>query len=343
MTSSAHARASALRELAEQAIPSTFDDWATIRARLERRRTSSRYWRIASAAVAAVVVTSIGVSLAVTSGTAPVSAEALLERANVVDEAQIQPGRNLHLTAVTTTRSPRGGSVQAGQRDELWVAADGRIRQETRWDDGATSVISDGRQAWLQVNWQGQTLAAPTQPKLANLDSLSPVAAEGSSIASVLADVRRRGCGVAELRGEDTVAGRPTHVVAVTHTFAEYCGDGLQPRNDKAIEDAGAAGERPALTAAEAAKLAERQRIMQTIVVDTFWIDKATYIVLKVQFEGNPKGERVYEVTSITYDANIPDSTFRYTPAAGTRVVAGPDELKQLLAPSDPGPGKKQP
>ena len=80
------------------------------------------------------------------------------------------------------------------------------------------------------------------------------------------------------------------------------------------------------------AKQAELSPIMSTPVTDTFWIDKETFVLLKADQTGSPKGARMYEVTSITYDSAIAPSVFQYTPPAGARVLENPGAIKQALA-----------
>jgi hypothetical protein len=64
-------------------------------------------------------------------------------------------------------------------------------------------------------------------------------------------------------------------------------------------------------------------------VVDAFWVDKATFVILKADYQGYPKGTKSFEVSSITFDAHIADSVFWFAPPAGARVFSNPAPFKQ--------------
>jgi hypothetical protein len=94
----------------------------------------------------------------------------------------------------------------------------------------------------------------------------------------------------------------------------------------------------PSAVAAHAAKPAdipqpsEVQRLLSTTVVDTFWIDKQTFVPLKAEQNLGPKGTSRYEVTSVEFEVAIPDTMFQFTPPSGADVLPNPAALKQILA-----------
>ena len=72
--------------------------------------------------------------------------------------------------------------------------------------------------------------------------------------------------------------------------------------------------------------------MLSVVVVDSFWIDKETFVPLKVEQNYGPKGTSIYEVTSVSYDVTLPDSLFQYVPPPNAQVLAGPADIKKTLA-----------
>jgi hypothetical protein len=99
-----------------------------------------------------------------------------------------------------------------------------------------------------------------------------------------------------------------------------------------------AAGPSPSAVSAQPAKPvevaqpSEVQRLLSTTVVDTFWIDKQTFVPLKAEQSLGPKGSSRYEVTRVEFDLPIPDSMFQFTPPSGADVLPDAASLKQILA-----------
>ena len=99
-----------------------------------------------------------------------------------------------------------------------------------------------------------------------------------------------------------------------------------------------AAGPSPSAVSAQPAKRldvaqpSEVQRLLSTTVVDTFWIDKQTFVPLKAEQSLGPKGTSQYEVTSVQFDLAIPETTFQFTPSSGAEMLPDPAALKQILA-----------
>jgi outer membrane lipoprotein-sorting protein len=82
----------------------------------------------------------------------------------------------------------------------------------------------------------------------------------------------------------------------------------------------------------DVAEPSEVQRLLSTTVVDTFWIDKQSFVPLKAEQNLGPKGTSQYEVTSVEFDLPIPDGMFKFTPPSGADVLPDPASLKQILA-----------
>src|SRR5215470_17767371 len=82
----------------------------------------------------------------------------------------------------------------------------------------------------------------------------------------------------------------------------------------------------------DGAQASEVQRLLSTTVVDTFWIDKQTFVPLKAEQSLGPKGTSHYEVTSVQFDVVIPETTFQFTPPSGADMLPDPAALKQILA-----------
>jgi hypothetical protein len=66
-------------------------------------------------------------------------------------------------------------------------------------------------------------------------------------------------------------------------------------------------------------------------VVDTFWVDKQTFLLLKAEQNAGPEGTIVYEVTSVAYDPSLPNSLIQYTPPGGAELLPSPVDIKRAL------------
>jgi outer membrane lipoprotein-sorting protein len=353
-----------LRELAAQAIPDSLELWPGIQSRAAR--PASAAWRWGLGATAAALLVLALATLVFTSGPPPVSAEAILAEANLTTDSGPTKVRTYHVTSTTTLRPTDAGTAPIVQQDETWFGGPGRMRQQTHAPDWSSLIVTNGSQTWWAVTRGSQTYAAPAQGiRFSDTARLNPLAAEGSSIASLLANVRQRGCGTAELRGEETVAGRPAYVVSVVHTLREYCGDRLQGLAEAspsaeveptliAREQQLVAGKKQTAVAlqpnkfpaqaspepkatmiekpADQAKGGEVERLLNTPLTDTFWIDKETFVPLRAQQNLGPKGTSTYEVTQVTYDLTLADSLFEFEPPQGAHVLADPGAIKQALA-----------
>jgi hypothetical protein len=67
----------------------------------------------------------------------------------------------------------------------------------------------------------------------------------------------------------------------------------------------------------DAAQPSEVRSLLSTTVVDTFWIDRETFVPLKAEQNLGPEGSGQSEVTSVEFDVALPDTTFPATPPSG--------------------------
>jgi hypothetical protein len=220
-----------LRQIAARDIPPSLDLWPGVRAALSvRRRAIVRQRALQLVALATVVCGLVAASAMTSTGTPTVSAEVILDRAGAAVDGLVPNTRPYHITATRTVRPADGALGRAVvEQEETWFGGQGRMRQEVRAADWTTLTISNETQSWWSVTHGGRTYATLANGiRFSDTARLNPLAPEGANIASVIALVRQSGCGIAELRGEETVAGRAAYVVAVTHTLKTGCGDALR-------------------------------------------------------------------------------------------------------------------
>ena len=378
-----------INEVAENAIPNSYDGWPSILARIEAARSPTRRptfaWRWAVASlIAVIVVLGAGAALFVTTTPAPVSAQVLVDRASAASDGLSNSMRSYHITAITSLQPADPAAAPIVQHEETWFNGPGKMRQETRTSDWSTITVTDGAQAWWSVTRSGRTYVAPANGiRFSDMAYLNPLVPQGTSITSVLAFLGQQGCGTFRLQSDETVAGRDAYVVSAAHTLQSMldhqfgCGNPIQlltapspspaPETNPAAEataaarvaekraalatpqparQAGsakplpqsAAGPSPSAVSAQPAKPldvaqpSEIQRLLSTTVVDTFWIDKQTFVPLKAEQSLGPKGTSRYEVTSVEFDLPIPDGMFKFTPPPGAEMLPDPASLKQILA-----------
>lgn len=362
-------KAQRLSEIAERALPAeSFDCWPVLQQRLAERRgpLSLRLspWRLAMAITVLLAVA--GASIAITSSPPPVSAESLLDRAGAASLGATPSGIHSYHVLATTTLQLEGGRPAQISTEETWSDGAGHIRQETRQSDwtSLTVVTTDGR-TWWQVTREGQIYAAPAPGiRFSETAQLNPLATEGASIESLLAEVRQRGCGEAALRPDQTVAGREAYQVAITRRLRDGCDSlaslaapvaGASPASatpplGHQQEKQPAAGQQPVLAKQpggpvaqpspspappgpeKQAKHAELEAFLNQPVVDTLWIDKQSFLPLKAIRNLGPKGTSVYEVARLDLNTPIAPDTFSYTPPATAQTFASPMEMKLRLA-----------
>lgn len=340
-----------------------------MRLRSERRRRRALGWGLSAVSVVAaifVAVTLLAVTPLGTGAPATVSAEVLLDRAGAVSDG-LSAGtvRTYHVKATNTLRQADGVAVV--QQEETWFGGNGQMRQETHAQDWSTLTVNNGSHAWWSVTRAGQTYAAPADGvRFSDTAYLNPLAPEGSNIASVLQFVSGHGCGTFRLEPDQTVAGRAAYVVSVTHVLAQNCANPVQllaepsrspapnatdqarmeQKRAMAASQPGPAkssrqvvpGPSPTSVGAmpakppESGEPSEIQRILNSSVVDTFWIDKQTFVPLKAEQSLGPKGVSTYEVSSIEYDVSLPPATFDFNPPPGAQMLSDPAAIKQKLA-----------
>jgi hypothetical protein len=305
------------------------------------RVLARRRWPLAVGAAAAVLAVAVAAPL--WSRPAPVSAEALLARAQGAgDGAGV---RSYHLQATLTE-----GAGQGATSIEEWSAGEGRMRRQATRRDAAGAVVAetgtgaDGARSWRYVTAQGQTRVmlwdqeAKGQPAAKAGGGVQPVPPEkrqalaaggtpgpsasppapaaaaraetdAGELAGLLADLGGKVCGPAQVQGEATVAGRVAYVISLT------------PQPD------GCPGGRGPLPFARA----------------TFWLDKETLRELRTELFALDGALRSrYEVTRLELNVAVPDSTFVYTPPPGATVLTvtpntPPDEVKRFMDLLPPG------
>jgi outer membrane lipoprotein-sorting protein len=80
------------------------------------------------------------------------------------------------------------------------------------------------------------------------------------------------------------------------------------------------------------AQQAKLDQLMATPVIDTYWIDKQTFVLLRAEQNLGPKGTSVYEVSSASFGISVPDSTFDFAPVPGAHMLASAADIKRTLA-----------
>ena len=356
-----------LAEVAERAIPADLDTWPAIERRLRLRRRRTTQLRAMAALALALVVLTAGIQTLGNPQT--VSADTVLSRAGAATEGAVPSARSFHILATSTFTAAPGvpGGTQV-QHEETWFGGGDRLRQEVQSPLWSTVTVRNGSQTWWAVTRGRQTYFTEANGvRFTDVARLNPLAPETSTIGSVLDLLGRQGCGSAQIRPDATVAGRQVYVVAVPHTFSSACVDPLQavsvPSPSATLSPAAKATEVSLITAKQATAQAlapraaspvpagaggqakgdpsaERDamatRLASTTVVDTFWIDKQTFVPLRAEQTNGIKGSTVYEVASVTYDVTLPDTTFQYAPPAGAQHLSDPATLKETLARTRP-------
>jgi hypothetical protein len=324
-------------------------------ARSTGRSLVRRRWPLGLGAAAAVLGLGIAVSPRL-SRPEPVSAEALLARAQTAGEAAA--ARSYHLQATLT----RGAGTTA---IEEWVAGKARIRRQTTQRDAGGAVvaeagnISDGTSSWSYTVAQGQTRAirwdlaakggaAPNPPP-----EKADTAADAEKRKIATAQAAARGTPGAALPAAPVApaggsapappgppapgpeGGRLTGLLAEIGT--KVCGP---PR---LLGEATVAGRAAyAIEVVPAPGGCPDGRGRPPLSRLALWLDKETLLELRTEQYG-PGGslDSRYEVTRLEMGVTIPESTFAYSPPPGAAVlVVAPDtpktEVERFLS---AGPG----
>jgi outer membrane lipoprotein-sorting protein len=315
-----------LRRIAERDVAGDVDCWPSVHARVAGRRRARPIRALAWGLVAAALLVAVLLSPApgLWGSPAEVSAAEALSRAGAASSgAPSGQVRAYHLVATRTDTVPGHGSATAGL--EVWFGGGGRYREELRWPDQTTVVGTDGTDGWVYLILNGRTYAA----KGVSLSSQKELVPSGQSdLAALLAELSQRACGPASRQGDATVLGRAAYVVRVSGRPCPVETPG-----------AGSAGEASTPTEADDAKL--RAARADALNYDaTFWIDAATFVVLRSELTG-PKGTQRYEVSRIDYDPPLPPTLFAFAPPAGAVLFDRVDDMKRRVG-ADMPPSENQ-
>ncbi|MBV9895649.1 MAG: hypothetical protein JO020_15910 [Chloroflexi bacterium] len=352
-----------LNEIAQRSFPDDHDEWPAIQARLDQRRRQlvARRW-VLSSACALMGFVLLAATLVVTSRPETVSAESLLDRAGTISDGAATSVHSYHVVAtVTLGLAANREAAPIVQHEETWFGGNGRVRQATQADAWSTLIVSDGTHTWWQVARGASTYVAPADGiRLSDAAYLNPLSESNANIASVIQFLTKSGCGQYGLAPDQTVAGRAAYVVRVTHTLAGSCWNPVQTlaqprpspvaasgagpskappaRTDGSAKDSARVVAAPSPSAGQAiiekpaGASVEAQQVLNSSVVDTFWIDKETFVPLKAVQSLGPKGSSTYEVSSVEYNVALSDSLFQYTPPPGAQQLADAAAIKQRLA-----------
>jgi MucB/RseB family protein len=311
-------RTRALSEVAESGVPDSVDLWPSIRSRARKMSMIppaggvGRGRRLAVGLLAAVFLALLAAGALWSSQPAPVSAEAILERAQA---AGTQTARSYHLVA----ESRSGGKALATGYREAWFDGN-RARQTFRLLDAGGAqkavidIIFDGTQSWSVVTSDGQTTAVHATG--GDLKARAEGLGQQDSLASFLALYNNdKSCMAARISGDGVVAGRTVYEITVEPS-PDRCA------SEPASVPADGGKQPPAADQQSADQKATGDKAQKALKKMVLWIDKETYLPLKTTMyalSGEVLDES--ETSSIQYDVAIPDSTFTYTPPAGVTVL----------------------
>jgi outer membrane lipoprotein-sorting protein len=321
-----------LRQIAERDVGGDVDCWPAVRARVAGRRRARpvRAWAWGLAAAALLVAVLHSPLPGLSGSAAEVSAAEVLNRAGAASNGA--PGgqvRSYHLVATRTDVLPSGQSAATGL--EVWFGGGGRYREELRWPDQTTVTGTDGAEGWIYLTVNGRTYAA----KGVSLSSRKELVPSGQSdLATLLAEMSQRACGPASRQGDATVLGRATYVVRVSGQ-AKPC-----PAETPGSGSTSKPGPPPGR--ADLSK-ASANREGAVSYDATFWIDAATFVVLRSEVSGL-KGTQRYEVSRIDYDPPLAPTLFAFAPPPDAKVFDSVQGMKQQVAadmPASPKPPSK--
>lgn len=271
-----------LNNIAEEHIP-TANLWPAIQAQVQPRKQRSQHRGFQrTLALAAVLVLAI-IGTFIWIGRPPaVSAEAILQQAQVVADDPLSSGVQGFVRTETISythswvwpQSPQGHNEAERFDSTLYYQEPNRTRYESETNEGSVLTVNDGTNYWVyypEINGV-YTGEAPQDMSLS-----FPFAR--SDISSLLAEFKD--CYDAGLRGDDKVADRDTFIVQLMNT---RCASPDSP---------------------------------QARVGDlTLWVDKETHFILKTIVYDPQNEVPIYtaEVTDIRYNADLNPELFTFTP-----------------------------
>jgi outer membrane lipoprotein-sorting protein len=264
----------------------------------------------------------VGVSFPLWSNADTVSAETLLDRA----EAAPINTSTYHLLMIRQTPAKHSQTITS----EVWFGGSDRQRvaQQTHDASGATVATSDivfnGAETWIATAEAGQTRVIHTSDTEWTRPADDPSAA--SSLTDLLAKYNQdKQCMTAQVRGEATVAGRNSYLIAVAPKLG-VCGTSI------GVGDYTIGQVRQGTPDGPSALVIQMQ----------VWVDKQTFLPLKTEVR-DATGRLLdrSEVTSVHYGVTIPESMFSYSPPAGAQVStfsggSGADVKRALFSSQGP-------
>lgn len=309
-----------------------------------------RRWQtvVGLAAAAALVLAVVGAAFTWYGPSQPVSAQALIDKAQETAALDAAPSgiTSYHLTATESTMKVPGGTIT----QEKWYAGKDRQRSDTQIKDANGTVIATNGTIFTGTEMWNYSTESPKgcgnscvgQTRVIHTTGAqwtTPVdsdPSQGGSVADVIAKYNQndKACQTATEQGQATVAGRTVYVLVLTPK-QDGCGGKAQNAADeakigtaKAMRATAAAGDASNPTAQAKAATARVQygssdpgAASKVFGQMTVWVDTQTFLPLKTETKATDGTvlDR-YEVTSITYNVTIPDSTFTYSPPANATV-----------------------
>jgi outer membrane lipoprotein-sorting protein len=313
-------------------------------ARSMGRSLVRRRWPLGLGAAGAVLVLGVAVSPRL-SRPEPVSAEALLARAQAAGEAAT--ARSYHLQATLTRGTGSGAGTTA---IEEWVAGKVRTRRQTTQRDAGGAVVaeagsfSDGSTSWSYTVAQGQT-------RVIRWD----LTAQGGSApnppperAQAAADAEKRKIATAQAAAGGTPATPGTPAPASRSAPPPPGTPAPGPEGGRLsglLADLGTKVCGPARLLGEATVAGRTAYAIEVVPAPggcsdgrggppfsrlALWLDKETLLELRAEQYGPGGGlDSRYEVTRLEMGVAIPESTFVYSPPPGAAVlVVTPDMPK---------------
>jgi outer membrane lipoprotein-sorting protein len=324
-----------------------------------------RRWQavVGLATAAALVLALVGAAITWFGPSQPVSAQAILDQAQQTAAQDAAPSGVItyHLTE-TQSHSVKlpGGTITT----ETWYAGSNHQRTDTQIKDATGAVvsssgqISNGAETWIYSTENGQTRVIHATGTQWNTSSPDRVAgdfdanpSQGGSVADLIAQYNQsdKGCQTATQQGQATVAGRSVYVIILTPKQGQdSCGsrkatDAASQGRDATSQATDVASQAQVATARANKVMAATANAGQNVSRGqielgqmTVWVDTQTFLPLKTETKATDGTVLdTYEVTSIQYNVQIPDSTFAYTPPANATVYTfngtAPQDVKATI------------
>jgi outer membrane lipoprotein-sorting protein len=294
-----------LEDIAAAAVPDGIDLWPHLRCKVDsraRRHWTAERWALTAAAVAVLLMLSLGLLVTLT-WPRTVSAETILDRATAPAGVQTYHLLMRHQSSANTAQT---------DVTEVWFDGSDRQRTTQRTSDTTGAVVSiqdvifNGRDTWIvSTDAHGQTRAIHTVGTDWNKPAVAPTTQ--GDLTQLLERYGDRQCVALHLQtGSATVAGQRSYVLDVAR---KVDGCGVNPVASPVAVEARTTGQ------------LQSSRLDRDMRHATVWVDQQTFLPLKTEVldEGGAVVERS-EVTSIAYNAAIDPGAFTYTPPAGVSV-----------------------